>query len=225
MTTAEKKRKGKSQLNNRHTVPEMNFRRKSILAAAAVVLVLAAAIASAQDSTNRPTKWAQKLWLPGVANFYQVTTNLYRGAQPTVAGMAQLQSLGVRFVVNLRMLRSDRHELQGTGLKRLNLGMVPWRPSANDVVKFLKAATDTNNLPAFVHCRYGADRTGLMCAMYRIVVCDWTKEEAIAEMRNGGFNFNPGWKTLVSFVEKADVAAYKRRVGLLATATMVARGN
>ena len=163
--------------------------------------------------------------LPGLTNFFQVTTNLYRGAQPTGEGMAQLERLGVRFVVNLRMLRSDFRQLHGTGLKSFNVGMVPWRPNTTDVVAFLKAVTDTNNLPAFVHCEHGADRTGLMCAMYRIVVCGWTKEEAIAEMKQGGFHFNPGWTKLVSFIENADVEAYKRRIGLLSSKTDVARLN
>jgi hypothetical protein len=198
---------------------------KSFLAATVSCLVLAATIASAQDLTNRPAAWAQKIALAGVPNCYQVTTNLYRGAQPTANGMAKLQALGVRFVVSLRMLRSDRHELRGIALKSLNLGMVPWHPNASDVVKFLKAATDTNNLPVFVHCQYGADRTGLMCAMYRIVVCDWTKQQAIAEMRNGGFNFSGNWKNLAAFVEKADVADLKRRIGLPEVNPTVANAN
>jgi protein tyrosine phosphatase (PTP) superfamily phosphohydrolase (DUF442 family) len=192
----------------------MNHCRKHVSIAAAILL-FAAAFAPAQPSTNRPASWAQKVEVAGVKNCFQVTTNLYRGAQPTAVGMAHLQALGVRMVVDLRMLRSDRHKLHGTGLKSLNLGMVPWSADPDDVVKFLKAATDTNNLPAFVHCEYGADRTGLMCAMYRIVVCDWTKQEAIAEMKNGGFHFS--WNTLVSFIEKADVAEFKRRVGLSET--------
>ena len=81
------------------------------------------------------------------------------------------------------------------------------------MVRFLTAVTDTNNLPAFVHCERGSDRTGMMCAM-RVVVCGWTKQAAIAEMKNGGFGFNPVWHDLVTFVEKADVAGIKRRVGL-----------
>lgn len=180
-----------------------------------IFLVLTAAIsATAQNLTNRPANWAQPMTLPGVTNFYQVTANLYRGAQPTAEGMKQLKTLGVRCVISLRELRSDRHELYGTGLKSVSFGMVPWRPNAGKVVEFLKAAIDTNNLPVFVHCEYGADRTGLMCAMYRIVVCDWTKDEAIAEMKDGGFGFNPTWRQLIPFIEKADVAAYKRRIGL-----------
>ena len=188
-----------------------------------MLMLLAVATATAQNSTNRPADWARQMTLAGVPNFYQVTTNLYRGAQPTAKGMAQLKGLGVRFVISLRLLRSDWRELSGSGLKGLNLGMVPWHPNETDVVKFLKAATDTNNLPMFVHCQYGADRTGLMCAMYRVVVCDWTKDEAIAEMRDGGFHFNPGWKQIVSFVEAADVGAYKRRIGLIDSKADVAR--
>jgi hypothetical protein len=199
-------------------------RLRQIYPVAAVLLLFAVTIAvPAQETTNRPTGWAQKVEVAGVGNCFQVTTNLYRGAQPTAEGMAHLQALGVRFVVSLRMLHSDRHILHGTGLKSMNLGMVPWHANPDEVVKFLKAATDTNNLPLFVHCEYGADRTGLMCAMYRIVVCDWTKQEAIAEMEHGGFHFS--WNTLVSFIKKADVAEYKRRVGLPETYRTVAKKN
>ena len=182
-----------------------------------LVQLLAITCATAEILTNRPANWAQPRTLPGVANFYEVSTNLYRGAQPTALGMAQLQTLGVRSVISLRSPRLDRRELRGSGMKSLDLGMVPWRVTENQVVKFLQAATDTNNLPAFVHCKYGADRTGLMCAMYRIVVCGWSKQEAIAEMKDGGFNFGRVWKNLISFIEKADIADIKRRVGLPAT--------
>ena len=201
----------------------MKWHRK-IYPVAAVMLLSAVTVAvTAQETTNRPTGWAQKVAVAGVENCFQVTTNLYRGAQPTEEGMAHLQALGVRFVVSLRMLHSDGHILHGTGLKTMNLGMVPWRANPDDVVRFLKAATDTNNLPLFVHCEHGADRTGVMCAMYRVVVCNWTKQEAIAEMENGGFHFS--WNTLASFIQKADVAEYKRRVGLPETYRTVANKN
>jgi protein tyrosine/serine phosphatase len=90
----------------------------------------------------------------------------------------------------------------------------PWHAEEEDVVRFLKVVTDTNNLPVYVHCQRGADRTGMMCAMYRIVVCGWTKEQAIDEMKHGGFEFNPAWRNLVDFIEKADIAEIKRKAGL-----------
>lgn len=172
------------------------------------------AIAPAQPATNRPAQWAQPLILPGISNLYQVTTNLYRGAQPTAEGMKQLKAMGIKTVVNLRSFHSDKDELAGTDLKGVRFETKPWHAEEEDVVAFLKVVSDTNNLPVFVHCQRGADRTGTMCAMYRIVACGWTKQRAIDEMKHGGFDFSPAWQNLVSFIEKADIAEIKRRAGL-----------
>jgi protein tyrosine/serine phosphatase len=150
----------------------------------------------------------------GIKKYFQVTSNLYRGAQPTAEGMAQLKAMGVKTVINLRTWHSDKDTVAGTGLKSVRFEMEPWRGDEAEVIQFLKIVTDTNNLPAFVHCERGADRTGMMCAMYRIAVCGWTKQQAIDEMKNGGFGFNPVWKSLVTFIEKTDVADIKKRVGL-----------
>ncbi|HEU6447677.1 MAG TPA: tyrosine-protein phosphatase [Verrucomicrobiae bacterium] len=179
----------------------------------AVAFVLSAAIVSAEQ-TNRPAIWAQPLSRQGISNFFQVTTNLYRGAQPTAAGMKQLKAMGIKTIVNLRAFHSDKDEVAGTGLKNVRFEMEPWHPEEDDAVKFLKVVTDTNNLPVFVHCQRGADRTGMMCAMYRVVVCGWSKQQAIDEMTEGGFKFSPVWKDLVAFVKKADVAEIRRRAGL-----------
>ena len=178
---------------------------------AAVCLILAG-VAPAQESPRRPANWAQKRAVPGIQNCYQVTTNLYRGAQPSAEGMKQLQALGIKTVISLRALHSDTVALAGTGLKRVCLKMEPWHSDEDEAVFFLKAAADTNNWPVFVHCERGADRTGTMCAMYRIVVCGWTKQQALDEMKNGGFGFNPVWQELVTFVEKSDIAAIQRRL-------------
>lgn len=186
--------------------------KNSLLIAA--LLFFAATAAPAQSPTNRPANWAQPIQVAGVKNCFQLTSNLYRGAQPTAAGMARLKAMGVKTVVNLRAWHSDKDKLAGTGMKSVRFEMEPWRGDTEEVVQFLKVVTDTNNLPAFVHCERGADRTGMMCAMYRITVCNWTKEQAIDEMKNGGFNFSPAWHELVTFIEKADIADIKRRDGL-----------
>ena len=162
----------------------------------------------------RATNWARLFAVSGVKNCYQVTTNLFRGAQPTAKGMANLKAMGIKTVINLRAFHSDKDEVAGTGLKSVRFETQPWRSKEEDVIRFLKAVADTNNQPAFVHCKRGADRTGMMCAMYRIAVCGWTKKEAIAEMKAGGFGFNPLWNNLVTFVEKTDVDKLKRQAGL-----------
>lgn len=191
----------------------MNLHWRHFLAGA-VILFFAFASAVAQPSTNRPANWAQPIVVADVKNCFQVTTNLYRGAQPSAEGFKNLKAMGVKTVVNLRAWHSDKDEVAGIGLKSVRFGMEPWRGDEEDVIRFLKVVTDTNNLPAFVHCQRGADRTGMMCAMYRITVCGWTKEQAINEMKNGGFNFSPVWHELITFIEKADIADIKRRAGL-----------
>jgi len=128
--------------------------------------------------------------------------------------MKQLKALDIRTVINLRAWHSDQDRVAGTGLKSVRFEMEPWHGDEAEAVRFLKVVTDTNNLPVFVHCERGADRTGMMCAMYRMVVCGWPKPQAIEEMKNGGFGFNPAWHELVTFIEKADVADIKRRAGL-----------
>ncbi len=190
----------------------MNRCGKIGLAFLAAILIVVSV--RAQDSTNRPANWAQKMTLSGVPNFYQVTTNLYRGAQPMTDGMKQLKAMGIKTVITLREFHSDQDMVAGTGLKSVRFKMSPLQASDDEVVEFLKAATDTNNLPVFVHCERGADRTGTMCAMYRITVCGWTKQQAIGEMKEGGFDFSPVWKNLVSFIENADIADIERRAGL-----------
>jgi protein tyrosine/serine phosphatase len=188
---------------------------------AIVVACLTVSLPGFAAETNppaRPASWAKPLTAPGINNFYQVTTNLYRGAQPTAEGMQQLKALGIKTVINLRAYHSDQDEVAGTGLKGVRFESEPWDADHKDVVRFLKVMADTNNLPAFVHCQRGADRTGMMCAMYRICCCGWTRADAIEEMKKGGFGFNPAWRNLVRFVEKADVEKLKRDAGFAANA-------
>jgi protein tyrosine/serine phosphatase len=197
----------------------MNIR---IFGATAFSLLLAAHLSFA-DSTNelktRPANWATPVNHPGLSNLYEVTTNVYRGAQPSAQGMKELKSMGVKTVLNLRSFHSDHGLVSSGEMKLARLHMKPWHAEDEDVVAFLKIASNTNNLPLFVHCQRGADRTGMICAMYRVVICGWTKEAAIQEMKEGGFHFNPGWQNLVDYVNKSDIEALKKRAGIVTQAS------
>ena len=48
----------------------------------------------------------------------------------------------------------------------------------------------------------GADRTGTMCALYRILRQDWKVEDAIAEMKDGGYGYHSIWFHLPRFIRK-----------------------
>ena len=168
--------------------------------------------AKAEQASGR--KWAERLELPGLPNLHRVSANLYRGAQPTAEGMKQLEKLGVKTVVNLRSSRSDRDEIEGTALTYEHIGMTTWDLDLEEVSRFLKIVTDSSRTPVFAHCRHGADRTGTMCAIYRIATEGWSKDEAIEEMTKGGFGYHSIWKNLVDCVRESDVDKLKDRTGL-----------
>jgi protein tyrosine/serine phosphatase len=160
-------------------------------------------------------KWAQKIEKPGLPNFYRVTEDLYRGAQPTAEGMRQLKAMGIKTVINLRSFHSDLDEIGDTDLAYEHIYMKPWHPEEKEVVRFLQIVTDKSRTPVFVHCQRGAERTGVMCAIYRIVVCGWSKEEAIREMVEGDFGFCEIFFNLVEFIRELNIDKIKQKAGLL----------
>jgi protein tyrosine phosphatase (PTP) superfamily phosphohydrolase (DUF442 family) len=166
------------------------------------------------ETINEQAKWAERIELPGLPNFHKVSKELYRGAQPTAEGIKQLEKLGVKTIVNLRSLHSDRDEMKGTGLSYEHIGMTTWNVEDKDVLRFLRIITDSSRTPVFVHCQHGADRTGTMCAIYRIVVQGWSKDEAIEEMTKGGFCFHHFWRNLPDYVRNLNVQEIKHIAGL-----------
>lgn len=191
--------------------------RKRILGLTCLIVLLgadASFASQANEIKTRPPNWATKLDRSGLSNFYEVTTNLYRGAQPTSQGMSELKDMGIRTVLNLRSFHSDKSLIGQRDLKLARLRMEPWHAKDEDVVQFLKIVANTNNLPVFVHCQRGADRTGMLCAIYRVVVCGWTKDAAVQEMKEGGFAFNPTWQNLVNYIRRLDIDALRKRAGI-----------
>ncbi len=164
------------------------------------------------ETINAQNKWAERIELPGLPNLHKVSDDLYRGAQPTAEGMKQLEKLGVKTVINLRSLHSDRDEIKGTGLAYEHISMTPLSIEDKYVVRFLQIVTDSNRTPVFVHCQHGADRTGTMCAIYRIAVQEWSKDEAIEEMTKGGFGFHSVWQNLPKYIRKLNIEEMKLRV-------------
>ncbi|MFH1260278.1 MAG: dual specificity protein phosphatase family protein [Elusimicrobiota bacterium] len=126
--------------------------------------------------------------LEGLENFAKVSETLYRGAQPTALGFAELKKMGVKTVVNLRGFHSDKKLLRGLGFKYVHISFKPWHPEDEDIIKFLKVVTNPDNCPIFIHCQHGADRTGTMVAVYRMYVQGWTYEKALSELPKFGFH-------------------------------------
>ena len=169
-----------------------------------------------QNGTNVRTisnpNWAQKLDLPGLPNLNKVSDDLYRGAQPTAEGMKELEKLGIKTVVNLRSLHSDRDEMEDVELAYEHIRMTTLDPDMDDIIRFLNIVTDSNSTPVFVHCQHGADRTGTMCAVYRIIIQGWSRKDAAQEMTEGGYGFHSIWDNLADYIRELDIDKIQNRM-------------
>jgi protein tyrosine phosphatase (PTP) superfamily phosphohydrolase (DUF442 family) len=126
--------------------------------------------------------------IPGIKNFDQVGSNVYRGGQPTTEGFQYLASIGVKTVIDLREA-GERAELEGkavtgAGMKYINIpmtGMTP--PTTDEISKILDLLENPAAGPAFVHCQRGADRTGAVIAAYHIDHDKWDNARALLDAK------------------------------------------
>ena len=130
---------------------------------------------------------AARVKLVGLPYFGNVSTQLYRGAQPQDTGFAELKKLGIGIVVNLRHepdeIARERGLVEQQGMQYVS---IPWRgkqdPKTEDVAQFLELLRASPDKKVFVHCERGAERTGVMVACYRISSERWTADQALNEM-------------------------------------------
>lgn len=166
-------------------------------------------VAVAAGDLNRPSQWATAVALPGVGNLYKINDHLYRSEQPSKQGMINLEKMGIKTVINLRPFHSDKDEIEGTKLFSEEINVQTWHIEDEDVIKVLKIIRKKENGPFLIHCQHGADRTGLMSAMYRIVEQGWSKDEAIREMVDGGYGFHTVWMNIVNYARDVDAKKIK----------------
>ena len=178
------------------------------------LVLLNTAYGAETSATSRPARWAKSIQIKGAPNLHKVSDTLYRSAQPSAEGMRNLKAMGIETIVNLRSFHSDRDEIGDTGLAYEHITMKTWHPEEEEAVRFLQIVTNPKRSPVLVHCQHGADRTGTMCALYRVVVQGWTKEEALKEMTQGGFGFHGIWENLIQWINGLDIEGIKKKAGI-----------
>jgi len=164
-------------------------------------------------ASARPANWAEAIELEGVPNLHRLTEQLYRSEQPSALGFKNLEKLGIRTVINLRYFNDDADEAEGTKLQLKRVKILTWRAGDGHVVEVMRMLRQPENGPFLIHCQHGADRTGLMSAMYRMLEQNWTAQEALDELVDGGYGFHSMWKNIKRYVLSADVTRLREAVG------------
>ena len=183
-------------------------------------LSLLAAIPVAAPSQNNPSPTispiplGEKLKLPGVPNAGKINDSLFRGAQPSSEGIAELKKLGITTIVDLRgedpdKIKWEQQQAESAGMRFVNIPVSGWSPPANDQVAQFLSLFKNHNDKIFVHCKFGDDRTGVFVAAYRMAHDRWLPHQAIKEMYFFGFNgfWHPAMKSYIDdFPEKLKTA-------------------
>jgi protein tyrosine phosphatase (PTP) superfamily phosphohydrolase (DUF442 family) len=138
-----------------------------------------------------------------IDNFARVTPGITRGAQPSEKALTLMAKDGFKTIIDLRMngagTESEEVITKRLGMNYVHIPMTALvTPTTQQVAQFLSIVKAPENLPAFVHCRQGADRTGTALAIYRRKVQGWDFDKTYAEMREHHFKpFLFGMKDLV----------------------------
>lgn len=139
------------------------------------------------SETGKPKEY------PGLKNFHEVNTGIWRGAAPTDEGLKTLRSMKIHTIIDLRYMTKDVKKEKDTakemGFEWINIPMGHEAPKQKQVDLFLSTLAKAPKESVFVHCQHGADRTGCMIGIYRVQVQNWTFKDAWSEMRKYGFKW------------------------------------
>lgn len=140
------------------------------------------------------------------ANLYRIDDKLYRSEQPVADDGDTIERLGIKSVINLRYFdRNDNDtHLKNRGLTLFNRPLRSWRIKSEDIAQTLYLIEKQQRQGAvLIHCYHGADRTGLISGMYRIIYQGWTVADAKEEMLHGPYGYHSIWKNIANlFTEK-----------------------
>ena len=179
------------------------FNTRILLVLGLTLMSLLNTVQADEAASIRSPEWAQPVGHQ--YNLHQMTPTLYRSALPDERALPLLQTLKIATVINF-LPESDAQWLQSSDIKQVQLSYRTNHVDDSDVLAAIRAiqAAEADG-PVLMHCKHGADRTGLMAAMYRVVVQGWSKEDALNEMTLGGFGSSNGFKDGVRYMMRADV--------------------
>ncbi len=143
------------------------------------------------NGDNKERALAASIAAPSISNFDIVSEGLWRGAAPSNQAMQKLAESGVKTIVDLRLAglgaEEEANRAKKLGIKYIHIPLGFMGPSLSKVAQFLNIVNDPANQPVFVHCRYGADRTGALVGVFRVIHDHWSFNQAYSEMRSHHF--------------------------------------
>ena len=141
------------------------------------ILIILTALCTVACSTTTPSTPPQNTahWATEVGketNLYRLDDKLFRSEQLTEKDYELLRKNNINTLINLRFFdrNDDRQAFGKTTLTLVNTPLLTWSITPQEVARVLwQIEQHQRNGAVLIHCYHGADRTGLISAMYRIV--------------------------------------------------------
>ena len=148
-----------------------------------------------------------------IPNLHRVSDDLYRSGFPREGGLVELESLGVKSILELSYFDIDSNlpDAKTTSLHIVHYPLLPLGIEQSMIFEMFDIYRDLKK-PVLVHCYHGSDRTGLFVAIYRILYQNWSKEEAKDELINGGFGYHDVFTDVIAAIDDLDVEALREAV-------------
>ena len=155
------------------------MRHRFSLLAACAFAVLSAALLHGQGVTKESVS--------GVTNFARVEMTIACAGATSPGAVGELKKMGYASVIDLRVASEPDANIDGEAAAAKAAGVnfvhLPFNAASPDpalVDNFLKAVTDRNNQPAFVHCASG-NRAAALWMIKRMEVDKWDADRAGTE--------------------------------------------
>ncbi|MFB2538627.1 dual specificity protein phosphatase family protein [Acinetobacter sp. c3-l95] len=183
----------------------------------AIIFMTAMTLSSCIQHQSLPAKQRPQYWATMVDkqhNLYRVNSMLYRSEQPLHEQNEQLKKLGIQRVISLRARNQTANELDQQAFKLQHIPINTWAIDRDDVLATMRAVKQAKaqGETVLIHCYHGSDRTGTMIAMYRILFENWQTDEAMREMKFGGYGFHPIWVNIDKLFTPENIAWLKTQL-------------
>ena len=157
------------------------------------------------------------------ANLYRVDDLLFRSEQLRTKDIPLIKANNITAIVSLRFFGHDQDQeelaevVENTQVALYSQPLKSWHVTPKEIAQILQQIKElqAQNKRVLVHCYHGADRTGLIIAMYRIIDQGWSIAAAKQEMTAGGFGYHPIWVNLEKMLNPATVTDIRQQLAAL----------
>lgn len=121
-------------------------------------------------------------------NLHQIDADMWRSNQPTPSRLKQAKALGIKTIINLRGPRNDGGwRLEAEACDALGLKLVDFTARSRaapdkQMLHDTKTLFESIDGPALLHCKSGADRAGIMSALYLLMHKGRPASEALKQL-------------------------------------------